>query len=151
MGRRTLLGERRTVGQVSEHDCELTQGTSIHSKKMRTQRQVTSKLSKLVSYFFLTLIFHCTICIKLFNIIGQFTCKFNVVCTGKKKKQDKKPFSQFDGSNADFMIGRSNHEAQAGSRTNMTDRGISSNKMISPAQVNNPQVDMHTLEGNIVS
>ena len=71
--------------------------------------------------------------------------------TQKYKQQTKKLFSQLDESNANFMIGRSNHEIQAESRTNMADRGIPSNNMKGPVQVKSPQLDMYTLEENIVS
>ena len=49
------------------------------------------------------------------------------------------------------MIAQSNHEAQAESRTNMVDRGISSNHMNGLIEVKSPQVHMYTLEENIVS
>ena len=39
---------------------------------------------------------------------------FNMVSTWKKKHQNKKLFSQLDEFDAAFMIGKSNHEAQAG-------------------------------------
>ena len=75
---------------------------------------------------------------------------FNMVSTRKKKQQNKKLFCQLDESDADFMIGQSNHEDQAGSKTNVVDIGISSNNMNDPIQVNSPQVDMHTLEENVL-
>ena len=53
-------------------------------------------------------------------------------------------------SDPDFMIGQSNHEAQASNKTNTVDKGTSSNNITGPIQVNSPQVDMHTLEENIV-
>ena len=49
------------------------------------------------------------------------------------------------------MIGQSSHEAQASNDTNAVDKFTSSNKITGPIQVNSPQVDMHTLEENIVS
>ena len=74
-----------------------------------------------------------------------------MVCTRKLRQQNKKFFSRLDESDADFKIGRSNHEAQAGIRTNMVDIGISLNNTNCPIQANSTQVDMHILEENIVS
>ena len=74
-----------------------------------------------------------------------------MVSTQKNKQQTKKLFSQLDKSNANFMIGRSNHDIQAESRTNMADRSIPSKNMKGPVQVKSPQLDMYTLEENIVS
>ena len=74
-----------------------------------------------------------------------------MISTRKKKQQNKRFFSQLDESDADFMIGQNNHEAQTSRKTNMVDIGGSSNNMRGSIQVNNPQVDLHTLEENIVS
>ena len=68
----------------------------------------------------------------------------------KKKQQNKKLFSQLDESDADFMIEQNNHEAQAGNKTNVVDIGSSSNNTNGPIQVNSPQVDIPTLEENVV-
>ena len=59
--------------------------------------------------------------------------------------------SQLDESDADFTIGLNNHEDQSSSKTNMVGIGSSSSIMKGPIQVNSSQVDMHTLEENIVS
>ena len=48
------------------------------------------------------------------------------------------------------MVGRSNHGVQTESEVNVGDKGISSGNTINPTQVNYPQVDLHTLEENIV-
>ena len=74
-----------------------------------------------------------------------------MVSTRKKKPQNKRLFSQLSESDADFMTGESNHEAQASNRFNAIDEGTSSNKITDLVQVNSPQVDMRTLEENIVS
>ena len=49
------------------------------------------------------------------------------------------------------MIGRSNHEARNNSRANAADRNTSLDNRKDANQVNNSQVDMPTLEENIVS
>ena len=74
-----------------------------------------------------------------------------MVSTPEKKKHNKRLFSQLDESDVDFMVKQNNHEAQAGSKTNVVDRGTSSNKKRGSIQVKNPHMDMHTLEENIVS
>ena len=74
-----------------------------------------------------------------------------MVFTRKKKQQNKRLFSQLGESDPDFMIGQSNYETRPASRTNIEDRGIPSNNINGPIQVNSPQLDMHTLEENIVS
>ena len=74
-----------------------------------------------------------------------------MVSNGKKKQQNKNLFSQLDESDAEFTIRHSNHEARAEIRTTVLDIGIFPNKMNGPIQVNSQQVDMHTLEENILS
>ena len=49
------------------------------------------------------------------------------------------------------MMGQNNQDEQTLSRDNMTDRGTSSNNASNATQINYPQVDVHTLEENIVS
>ena len=68
-----------------------------------------------------------------------------------EKQSNKKLLSQLSESDADFMIGQSNHTAEAESRENMTSRGNILNNTNDTTQVNYPQVDMHILEKNIVS
>ena len=51
----------------------------------------------------------------------------------------------------DFMIGQSNQDEQSESRDNVNCRGTSSNSIKNPTQINHPQVDVHTLQENIVS
>ena len=76
--------------------------------------------------------------------------KFNMISTRKERLQNKRLISQLGESDAHFMIRQSNHETQAESRTNMADGGISSNNMNGLIEVNSSQVDMYTLEENIV-
>ena len=49
------------------------------------------------------------------------------------------------------MIRKSTHETQPGSRTNVLDKSMFSSNMNGPIQIKGPQMDMHTLEENIVS
>ena len=74
-----------------------------------------------------------------------------MVSTKKKKQQSKRISSHLGESDADFMIGQSNHEAQAGNKTKTVDEGTSSNNVTGPIKANSPQMDMHTLEENVVS
>ena len=74
-----------------------------------------------------------------------------MVLTRKKKQQSKKLFSQLNESDADLMIGQSNHEVQTESRANAAHGNISLNDTNNPTQVSGSQVDMHTLEKTIVN
>ena len=69
----------------------------------------------------------------------------------EKKQQKKKLFSQLSERDTDFMIGQSNQDAQIESRSKMLCRGTSSDNASNLAQINYPQVDVLTLEENIVS
>ena len=48
------------------------------------------------------------------------------------------------------MIGQSNQDEQVQNRDNMIFRGTSSDIISNPTEINYPQVDVHTLEENIV-
>ena len=74
-----------------------------------------------------------------------------MVSTRKKKQQNKRLFSQLSEGDPDLMIGKSNHDVQKENRDSVTYRGTSSDNTNNVTQVNYPQVDMHTLEENIVS
>ena len=74
-----------------------------------------------------------------------------MVSTRKKKQQNKRFFSQLSERDIDFMTGRSNEDEQTESRDDMTCRGTSSNNASNPTQINYPEVDIYTLEENIVS
>ena len=63
----------------------------------------------------------------------------------QKKKTAKEVFSQLGRAATDFMIGHFKCGIQIGKRNNATDKGSSSDIMTDPYQVNNPQVDVHTL------
>ena len=73
-----------------------------------------------------------------------------MVSTRKKKQQNKKLFSQLSEKDTDFMIGQSNQDEQIESRRYMLCRGTFPDNASNSAQINYPQVDMHTLEENIV-
>ena len=51
----------------------------------------------------------------------------------------------------DFMIGQNNQDEQIESRDNIICRGTSSANVSNATQVNYPQVDLHTLDEDIVS
>ena len=74
-----------------------------------------------------------------------------MVSTRKKRQQNKRLFSQLGEKDTDFMIGQSNQDKQTDSRDNMLCRGTSSDNANNPAQINYPQVDVHTLEEKNVS
>ena len=74
-----------------------------------------------------------------------------MVSTREKKQQNLRLLSQLSESNAGFMVGQCNHEAQFESRANTVDRNTSLNDTNDPTQVNSPLVVMHTLEKNIFS
>ena len=73
------------------------------------------------------------------------------VTTRKKKQQNKSLFSQLSEKDTEFMIGQSNQDKQTESRDNMLRRGTSSDNTSNPAQVNYPQVAVHTFEKTIRS
>ena len=75
---------------------------------------------------------------------------FKLVSTGKKKQQSKRFFRQLSERYTDFLIGQSNYDAQTESRDSVTFRGTSSDNRSNPTQVNYLQLDMYTLEENIV-
>ena len=77
-----------------------------------------------------------------------------MVSTRKKKQQNKRFLSQLSESNAEFMVVQSKHEAQAKSRTDAADRDTSLKNLKNtkgPKQVKGSEVDVHTLEKNIVN
>ena len=59
--------------------------------------------------------------------------------------------SQLSEFDADFIIGQSNHSAEAEGIKNMANRANSLNNTNDTSQANYPQVDMYTLEKIIVS
>ena len=78
------------------------------------------------------------------------TVDSNMVSTRKKKELKKKLLRQLSESDADFMIGQRDHKTQTESRDYTADRNISVYYTKDPSLVKSPQVDMHTLEKNIV-
>ena len=79
------------------------------------------------------------------------TVALNMVSTLKKKQQNKRLPSQLNESDANFMIGQSNREAQAESGANAADRDTFLIITKDTNQVNGSQVDLHTLKRNIFS
>ena len=73
-----------------------------------------------------------------------------MVSTRKKKQQNKRLFSQLSERDTDFMVGQSNDDVQNENINSATHRGRCSDNSNSLTQVNYSQVDMHTLEKNIV-
>ena len=74
-----------------------------------------------------------------------------MVSTRKRKQQNKRLFSQSNERDTDFMTGQSNQDEQIENAENMICRGTSSPNVSNSAQVNYLQVDVLTLEKNIVS
>ena len=74
-----------------------------------------------------------------------------MVPTRKKKQHNKKLFCQLSESDADFMVTQNNHGAKFEIRANTVGRDTSLNYSNDPTLVNSSQVDMHTLDKNIVS
>ena len=74
-----------------------------------------------------------------------------MISTRKKRQQNKKLFSQLSERGTYFMIVQSNKDEQTNSRDNMICRGTSSDNINNPIQVNYPQLDVHTIEENIIS
>ena len=71
-----------------------------------------------------------------------------MVSTRKKKRsQSKRPLSQLDEIDTDFVIGQDNHSAQIEIRVGITGEHVTSNYANPSASVNGSQVDIHTLEG----
>ena len=69
----------------------------------------------------------------------------------KKKQQNRRLFNRLSGRDTDFMIGQINKDEQTESTDNMFCRDTSSDNASNSAQINYPQVDVHTLEKTIVS
>ena len=82
-------------------------------KNFWIQRQVASKHSKLISHYFLTFTFHRSIFLICSILLVISFVESTLFSTRKKKPQNKKRSNQLSVSDADFMIGQSNHEAQA--------------------------------------
>ena len=70
--------------------------------------------------------------------------------SSQKKRQNKRFLSQLNEFDTDFMIGQNNHENQLDNRTNTDETKTTLNNTNNQVQVNGPQLDMHTLEKNIV-
>ena len=73
-----------------------------------------------------------------------------MVSTRRKEQQIKKLLSQLGESDADFMVGQSNHEARTDSRATAVDKNTYLNNTEGSNQVSCSQLDIHTLDENIV-
>ena len=74
-----------------------------------------------------------------------------MVSIRKKKQQNKRFFNQLSERDTDFMVEQNNQDEPIESRDNIICRGTSSANVSNATQVNYPQVDVHTLDENIVS
>ena len=74
-----------------------------------------------------------------------------MVSTRKKRQQNKKLLSQWSNRDTDFMIGQNNQVEQTENRDSMLCEGTSSDNASNPTQIKYPQVDVHTLQENILS
>ena len=74
-----------------------------------------------------------------------------MVSTTRRKELIKRLLSRLDERDTDFAIGQSNQVEQIESRDKMACRGTSSDNISYLTEVNYSQVDVHTLEENIVS
>ena len=79
------------------------------------------------------------------------TVDFQVVFTRNRKEQNKKLFGQLRESDAKHLIGKSNHEAHAGSRANIVDKDKSLKYTKDSYEVKISKVEKHTVDKNIVS
>ena len=148
MEQRTLIGSQ-TKGQRRKHDRRKEE--EIIQKEYT---KVISCFQKSQNRFFVNISLN--ICFRSFVLIWLIalvnsTVESNMFSTRKKKQQNKRLLIQLMETGADFMIGQSNHEIQTESKTNVADRHTSLNDTNDPTQVNSPQVDMRTLEKNIVT
>ena len=74
-----------------------------------------------------------------------------MLLTRKKKQQNKRLFSKLHVFDADFLIGHNNREVQAENWTKLLARIVSSRNMNGAIQGNSPQMDLQTLEENVVN
>ena len=68
-----------------------------------------------------------------------------------KKQQSKRLLSQLSESDTGFMIGQNNQSADTEGRGDLASGGSTLNNINDTTQTKYPQVDVHTLEKNIVS
>ena len=84
-------------------------------------------------------------------LLANSNFDFNTVFTRKKRQQIMRFHSQLSESDADFMVGQSNHDAQTEKRASASGSGTFLNNTNNATQVKGTQVAMHTLEEDIVS
>ena len=73
-----------------------------------------------------------------------------MVSTGKGRQQNKRLLSQLYESNTDFRIGQNNHGTQFEETANTAGETTTLNNINNSIQINGSQVDLHTIEQNIV-
>ena len=149
MKRRVLIGSRirghqRSPGRQLTQRCDTT-------KSATTRTSCFWKYCELILFSILWLIF--TSC--WFGLIYPISLVNSIVdvkmFSTRKKQQNKKFFSKSNERDTDFVIGQSNQNEQTESSDSVICRGNSSDNKSNLTQVNYPQVDVHTLEGKIVS
>ena len=69
----------------------------------------------------------------------------------KKRQQNKRLLRQLIDSDTEFMIGQNSHETQPGYGGNTVNESTTLNNVKNLIQVNSSQVDVHTLENNLVN
>ena len=74
-----------------------------------------------------------------------------MVSTRKKKQENTRLFNQLCERNTNFITGQSNQDKQTDSSDDTLRRGTSSDNASNPAQINYPQVYVHTFAETIVS
>ena len=125
-----------------------TTGSSPENEDSLRNYQTNDKspeFSELISCYFLTSTFHCSILLTCSKAMVSSFVNLNMVSNRKKEQQNKSLSSHINELDADFMTGQGNHEAQTESRANMVDKGISLNNLNGSIQVISPQVDVHTI------
>ena len=148
MKRRVLIGSRMK-GHQRGYDRQLTQiGDTTNLATTRTSWPWKHSKFFLISILWLMFTFCWFVLIYPISLVNSIVV-VKMVCTRKKKWQNKRCFSQLSERDTGFTVGQNNQDEQTESRDNMKCRGLSSDNVSNPTQVNYPQVDAHTLEENI--
>ena len=148
MEKLVLIGSRM-MGHKRSRDRQLTQKTEA-TNLVTTRSSWFWQQSTLIFSLILWLIFTSGWFVLIYpTSLGNLIVDVEMVFP--KKQQNKKFFGQLSEGDTDFQIGKSNQDAQTETRQNMISRGTSSDKTSNPTQVNHLQVDVHTIEENIVS
>ena len=150
MEKLVLIGSRMR-GHKRSRDRQLTWKTEA-TNLVTTRASWFWQHSKLIFSSILWLIFTFGWFVLIYpKLLVNSTVDIKMVSTRKRKQQNKKLFGQLSERDTDFMIGKNNQDEQIESRDNIIYRGTSSDNVSNPTQANYPQVDVHTLEENVVS